>query len=110
MAEMWLPPMILNMVHTMLGPMLLKTGKDPTGYFATLTRGVPQVAPSSAVYFNIYINDLMESAQRWTGRVAGEEGSMLLVADDVILQATSIQRLQHLLDTETTWAKEKEAT
>lgn len=50
----------LNMMRATMGPMTVKIKNDPTGYEATLSRGLPQGAPSSPVYFNIYIDDIME--------------------------------------------------
>lgn len=70
---------------------------------------MPQGAPSSPVYFNIYIEDLAETAQRWIGSVADNKGALVLVADDVLEQATSNRRLQRLLDAASTWVKEKYA-
>lgn len=74
-AERCLSMTELNMMRAGLGPMLVWTNNDPTVYKETLTRGVPRGAPSSPVYFKMYADDLLDTEQRWTGRVEGDTGS-----------------------------------
>lgn len=93
-----------------MGPMSVNTRKETTMYTATLTLGVLQGTLSSPVYFNVYIDDLMETSQRWTGRVAGKKVSLMILAYEVLVRAKFKYRLQRLLDTDPIWAEGKYTT
>lgn len=97
------------MLRSMMGPIRAKNKGDPTDYRVVMTRGVPQGAPSSPIYFNVYLDELAtEGERRAAGRSTGE-GAALLVADDVLLQASTQRKLQELLDASTFWKDRKEA-
>lgn len=98
-----------NMVRFTLRALTVRTRGDPTGCAALLTRGVPQEAPSSPVYFNAYIDELAYGARRRTCGRANER-KVILVADDVLMQATTKQNLQHLLDAAKWWKKDRDVT
>lgn len=94
---------VLNMARATLLPLQLRTKNDPTMREATVTRGVPQGAPSSPIYFNVYVNELALEAEEWTNRRGVRDGEMVLVADDVLIQAASRYELQELLNVATKW-------
>lgn len=54
----WLLDGALKMVRAALGTLRERTKRDHMHYCAEITIAVPLGAPSSPVYFNIYINDL----------------------------------------------------
>lgn len=57
----------LRMVRATLGLMRLHTKNDPTRKTATITRGVPKVAPSSPIDFNVYIDELAKEVEAVMG-------------------------------------------
>lgn len=56
-----------------VGPIYAKTKGDPTDFRAMPTRGVPQGAPSSPIYFNMHIDEVAkEVIQRVTTQTIGK--------------------------------------
>lgn len=49
-AGKWLPSDLLNMVRCLLGPLTIHSKGDRTNLHVTMTRGVPQGAPSSPIH------------------------------------------------------------
>lgn len=92
-----------------LGELKVRTKGDLTGYVAKLTKGVPQSAPSSPIYFNAYIDDIARKVRRKTAY--GEIGrrTVTLVADDVLLQKASGRMLQEVQDAASWWTGRKES-
>lgn len=76
----------------------VRTKKDPTDYSAVITRRLPQGVPLPPVYFHIYIGDLEMEVERGSdvSNIGREE--VVLVADDVILQAGKREQLHELLN------------
>lgn len=98
------------MVRATMCRLQVRTKGNPSGYTANLTRGVPQGAPSSPVYFNAYIDNLPCEARRRAGSEANDTGAVTFLADDVLLQALTRQTLQNLLYVASWWSKQKDAT
>lgn len=74
-----------------------------------MTRDVPQGVPSSPILFNMYIDALATAAEA-SQCVCGGNGAIIMVADDVLLQAKSKRRhLQVLLYMASDWQREKGA-
>lgn len=90
-------------MHATLGPTRLHTKSDPTNKTARITPGVPQSAPSSPAYFNIYIHELAQGAEKRIGTNQRWTEAALLVADNVLLQASTREALQDLMDAESWW-------
>lgn len=59
----------------------------PRDYRAERKREVTQGAASSLIYFNIYVEDLAREAEKWTGGAGQGRGAVVLVADEVFIQA-----------------------
>lgn len=100
-AAKWISAGLLNMVRCLLGPLTVRAKGDPTNTTVQITRGVHQGAPSSPVLVNMYIDEMGDEEEACTD-VDGEEGAIVMVVDDVLLQLTSHIRLQLLLNC-TTW-------
>lgn len=96
-SRQWLHPDLLNMVREILSPLRVQTKSDPTNYTAVITRGVPQGGPSSPVLFNMYIGKLAVTAQA-TSSVRLGDRAILMLADDVLIQARTRETLQALLN------------
>lgn len=68
-----------------------------------------QGAPSSPVYFNIYVNVLSVASERTIEQRENRRGAVVLVADDELLQVSTEMKLQELLDVATWWKGERDA-
>lgn len=104
----WLDTNTVNMVRALLGPMQIRAKDEPTEYVSTLTRGVPQGAPSSPTLFNMYNNNLATTSERIYCVRCGE-GAVVMVADDVLIQVRTQRSLQKLLYIASSWQKGKGA-
>lgn len=58
---------------------------------------MPQGAPSSPVYFNIDIDELVLEVEKCTGNNDVRSSAVVSVADDVLFQASTKEALQNLL-------------
>lgn len=108
-ATKWLPTQILNMVRCLLRPLTVRSKGDPTNLTIVMTRGVPQGAPSSPVLFNMCINELGDEIRANEG-TESDSGAAIMVADDVLLQATSRAKRQSLLVWATWWQGRSDAS
>lgn len=71
----WIHDNELRMVRDMMGPMRVRTKGGPTGMRASIRRGVSQGAPSSPIYFNMYIDSFSVQVERRVGSIEEGEGS-----------------------------------
>lgn len=74
-----------------------------------ITRGVVQGATSSPVLFNMYIDELGDEVSVIAATYQ-EKGTAVVVADDVILQASSPEMLQQLLHCASWWQGARDAS
>lgn len=73
-----------------------------------MMRGIPQGA-SSPLLFNIYIDKLATDAEATRGAIRGDS-AVTMLADDVLLQATTQHELQEMADVATQWQRKRGAT
>lgn len=101
----WLDCETIRMIRALLGPMHITAKNDPTNYIATQTRGVPQVAPSSPVLFIMYV-DSLATAVETIEQVRQGRWPVVMVEDDVLIQAKSQGELQDPINIAAGWKTE----
>lgn len=100
--KQWIDDETLSMVRAMLGPMRIKTKRDPMDYVATLISGLPQGPPSSPILLNMFIDALATTADA-SDCVRSGKGAVVVMADDVLIQASSQENLQTILNIAEEW-------
>lgn len=88
--------------------MEIRTKRDTTDSKAQVTRGVPQDTTSSPILVNMYINDLATEVEEVFNREI-LSGEIILVADDVLMQAVNRAKLQQIPDVEAWWQERRES-
>ena len=70
--------------------------------------GVKQGDHNSPLFFNLYLNDLLESINHLSNgiKLGGLNISILAYADDIVLISDSKSKLQHQINTLRSWCSE----
>lgn len=106
LKEKWRGANSVAMVRALLGPIFIRANNDPTDFVAKMTRRLPQGAPSSPLLFNMPIDSITMAAEA-SINVRNGEGAVVVVSDDVLIQAKSQATLQRLINITEDWQKEK---
>lgn len=105
----WVQVNTLHMIRAVLGPLQVHKKGDPTDFNGSLIRGVRQGAPSSPIYFNVYIDELSKEVERRERRWENRRGKVSLLGGVVLVQAETMNGLHHILGIEAWWSGRADA-
>lgn len=104
----WIDDETSSMVRALLSLTFFRAKNDPSNYVARIISGVPQGALSSPVLFNMYIDALATNTEA-SEQFRSGNGAVIMVADDVLLQAKFQQHLQGMIAIAKEWQTERKA-
>lgn len=88
----WVAAETIKMIQALLGPLPILAKSERTEYTAPLTKTVPQRVPSLPALFNSSLNSLAMSSEA-SECIRNGNGGVFMIADDVLIQAQSQQKL-----------------
>lgn len=88
-AARWLKQELLRMVIGLISTLAATTKGDPADLTVQMMRGVPRGAPSSPVFFNMYINALESDVRTDVSAENCDVNTVTMVADDILIQVSS---------------------